>query len=99
MREVIDDNNNDNNNINNKRAIEGTGCTIATASTPILTEPSTTLDRVTSSTMIKKKPSLIVTNVNNDNCMAVSPLIDRTNNTARFGFSSKNNNSKYIFLF
>ena len=80
MREVIDDNNNNN---NNKRATEGMGCTVATVPTAALTEPSTTLDRVTSSILIQKKPPSIVTNINNDDCMAVSPV---SNNTGRFLF-------------
>ena len=90
MREVIDDNNdNNNNNNNNKRANEGTGCTIVTAPTATITEPPTTLGRMAPSTLIQKKPLSIVTNMNNDDRMAVSPLTDRTNDTARFGFSSK----------
>ena len=97
MREVIDDNNNNNNN--NKRATEDTGCTIVTAPTVAITEPSTTSDRMASSTLIQKKPLSIVTNTNNDDRMAVSPLTDRTNNTASFGFSSTNNTGRFLSLF
>ena len=90
MREVIDNDNN-----YNKRATEGMGCTIVTAPTVAITEPSTTSDRMASSTLIQKKPLSIVTNMNNDDRMAVSPLTDRTNDTARFGFSSKNNTGRF----
>ena len=100
MKEVIDDNNNNNiKNNNNKRATEGMGCTISTAPTAAITEPSTTSDRMASSTLIQRKPPSIVTNMNNDNRMAVSPLTDRTSNTASFGFSSRNNTGRFLSPF
>ena len=75
------------------------GCTIATAPIAALTEPSTTSDRMASSTLIQKKPPSIVTNINNDDRMAVSPLTDRTNNTARLGFLSENNTGRFLSPF
>ena len=70
MTEVIDNNNN-----NNKRVTEGMGCTILTGPTAAIIELSTTSDRMaSSSTLIQKKLPSIVTNMNNDDCVAISPL-------------------------